>query len=625
MKSTLERINDPAQLREMSIRELEQLAEELRQMIINTVSVTGGHLASNLGAVELTLALHSTFNTPEDKIIWDVGHQCYSHKILTGRRKRFKTIRCYGGLSGFPKREESIYDVFNTGHASTSISAALGITLARDHKGEKFDVIAVIGDGALTGGMAFEALNYAGHLGRDLIVILNDNKMSIDKNVGALSSYLSRLRTDPMYFKGKEEIESLIKRLPHGSTVLRLAERLKDSLKYLVVPGMLFEELGFTYLGPIDGHNIGAMKSVFANAKSLGGPVLVHVLTWKGKGYEPAEDKPDTFHGIGPFDVGTGTTSQKSEPPSYTSVFGHTLSEIAKDRTDLVAITAAMPGGTGLDVFAKYHPERYYDVGIAEQNAVTMAAGMAVGGLKPVVAIYSTFLQRAYDQIIHDVCMQKLPVSFALDRAGIVGEDGETHQGVFDLTYLRGIPNMVVMAPKDEDELRHMLLTAVEYEGPIALRYPRGKGVGVTLSEKLTTLPIGRAEILEKGEDIAFFAIGNQVYTALEAAKLLAQLGIKATVVNCRFLKPLDEELLSEIAQKIKRVVTVEENVLAGGFGSAILEMLADRGLNNIKITRIGLPDVFIEHGKADLLREKFGLSGGKVFEKIKESFPELF
>jgi len=625
MKSTLERINDPAQLREMPVRELEQLAEELRQVIINTVSVTGGHLASNLGVVELTLALHSTFNTPEDKIIWDVGHQCYSHKILTGRRERFKTIRCYGGLSGFPKREESIYDVFNTGHASTSISAALGIALARDHKGEKFDVIAVIGDGALTGGMAFEALNYAGHLGRDLIVILNDNKMSIDKNVGALSSYLSRLRTDPMYFKGKEEIESLIKRLPHGSTVLRLAEKLKDSLKYLVVPGMLFEELGFTYLGPIDGHNIGAMKSVFANAKSLAGPVLVHVLTRKGKGYEPAEDKPDTFHGIGPFDVGTGTTSPKSEPPSYTSVFGHTLSEIAKDRPNLVAITAAMPGGTGLDVFAKYHPERYYDVGIAEQNAVTMAAGMAAGGLKPVVAIYSTFLQRAYDQIIHDVCMQKLPVSFALDRAGIVGEDGETHQGVFDLTYLRSIPNMVVMAPKDEEELRHMLLTAVEYEGPIALRYPRGKGVGVTLSEKLTTLPIGRAELLEKGEDIAFFAIGNQVYTALEAAELLAQSGIKATVVNCRFLKPLDEELLSEIAQKIKRVVTVEENVLAGGFGSSILEMLADRGLNNLKITRIGLPDVFIEHGKADLLREKFGLSGEKVFEKIKASFPELF
>jgi len=555
-----------------------------------------------------------------------VGHQCYTHKLITGRRDRFNTLRCYGGLSGFPKREESIYDVFNTGHASTSISAALGIASARDIKGEKYKVIAVIGDGALTGGMAFEALNYAGHLGKDLIVVLNDNKMSIDKNVGALSSYLSRIRTDPMYFKGKEEIENLLKKLPHGATVLKLADKIKDSIKYLVVPGMLFEELGYTYLGPIDGHSISAMKAVFTNAKSLKGPVLVHVVTQKGKGYEPAEDKPDTFHGIGPFNISTGTSSKKNEPPSYTSVFGHALSKIAEERPELVAITAAMPGGTGLDIFQKNFPDRYFDVGIAEQNAVTMAAGMAVGGLKPVVAIYSTFLQRAYDQIIHDVCMQNLPVVFAMDRGGIVGEDGETHQGVFDLSYLRHIPNMVVMAPKDEEELRHMLFTAVEYQkGPISLRYPRGHGVGVPLSDTFVQLPIGKAEVLSEGSDIAFFAVGSQVYTALRAAEGLKKDGIRVAVVNCRFIKPIDEELICETALKIKRIVTIEENVLMGGFGSAVLEVLNNKGINNVRLIRIGLPDKFIEHGKADLLREKYGLSAEKVIEKIRQSFPELF
>ncbi|HBT20452.1 MAG TPA: 1-deoxy-D-xylulose-5-phosphate synthase [Peptococcaceae bacterium] len=625
MMEFLKKIESPHQIRNMTVHELEKLAEEIRQIIINTVSKTGGHLASNLGAVELTLALHAVFNTPEDKIIWDVGHQCYTHKLITGRRDKFDTLRCYGGLSGFPKREESIYDVFNTGHASTSISAALGIALARDIKGEKYKVIAVIGDGALTGGMAFEALNYAGHLGKDLIVVLNDNKMSIDKNVGALSSYLSRLRTDPMYFKGKEEIENLLKKLPHGSTVLKLADKIKDSIKYLVVPGMLFEELGFTYLGPIDGHNINAMKAVFNNAKSLKGPVLVHVITQKGKGYEPAEDKPDTFHGIGPFNVSTGTSSKKNEPPSYTSVFGHALSQIAEERPDLVAITAAMPGGTGLDIFQKNFPDRYFDVGIAEQNAVTMAAGLAVGGLKPVVAVYSTFLQRAYDQIIHDVCMQKLPVVFAMDRAGIVGEDGETHQGVFDISYMRHIPNMVVMSPKDEEELRHMLFTAVEYEkGPISIRYPRGHGVGVPLSDTFVHLPIGKAEVLLEGSDIAFLAVGNQVYTALKAAESLKKEGVRAAVVNCRFIKPMDEDLVCEMALKIKRIATIEENVLLGGFGSAVLEVLSNKGINNIRLVRIGLPDKFIEHGKADLLREKYGLSAEKVIEKIKQNFPEL-
>lgn len=617
MTSILDNVNFPDDLKQLTIGELRLLARELREMIINTVSQTGGHLASSLGAVEITLALHKVFDTPRDKIIWDVGHQCYAHKIITGRKEQFGTLRQYGGISGFPKREESAYDAFDTGHSSTSVSAALGMALARDHQGEKYHVVAVIGDGSLTGGMSFEALNYAGDLGRNLIVVVNDNKMSIGSNVGAMSKYLNRLRTDPVYYKGKEEIEQLMKRLPHGSRVLKLAERLKDSVKYLVVPGVMFEELGFTYLGPIDGHNIEQVINVLKNAKTVKGPVMVHLVTQKGKGYCPAEDQPDKFHGVGCFDIDTGLSASKEGPPTYTKVFAETLSSLAKSRPEVVAITAAMPGGTGLDIFAEKFPHRFYDVGIAEQNAVTMAAGMAVQGLKPVVAIYSTFLQRAYDQVIHDVCMQKLPVVFALDRAGIVGEDGETHQGVFDMSYLRVIPNLVVMAPKDEGELRNMLVTALDYEGPIALRYPRGKGIGVSIDCEPQPVTIGKGLLEADGSDVAILAVGPHVYTGLAARDVLADRGISAAVVNCRFIKPLDAELLEETASRVKLLVTIEENVLAGGFGSAVLEYFEERDIPCPPLHRIGLPDTFINHGASDILRQELGLTVKEVVDGI--------
>lgn len=620
MSPILDKVNSPEDIRHLTTNELKQLAKELRDLIIETVSLTGGHLASSLGVVEITLALHYVFDTPGDKIIWDVGHQCYAHKIITGRKDQFHTLRQHGGLSGFPKREESVYDVFETGHASTSISAALGMALARDQKGDDFNVVAVIGDGSLTGGMAFEALNYAGDLGRNLIVVLNDNKMSIESNVGALSKYLSRIRTDPFYFKSKEEVEHLMKRLPHGSTVLRLAEKLKDTFKYLIVPGIIFEELGFTYLGPIDGHDIEAVKNVLSSAKTLKGPVMVHLVTRKGQGYTPAEEKPDMFHGVGSFDMSSGTPSKQGGAPTYTKVFAETLVSLAKNRPEIVAITAAMPGGTGLDIFAKRFPDRFYDVGIAEQNAVTVAAGMASQGIKPVVAIYSTFLQRAYDQVIHDVCMQNLPVVFALDRAGIVGEDGETHQGVFDLSYLRPIPNLVVMAPKDENELQKMLVTAVGHNGPIAIRYPRGKGIGVPMDDEPLPIPIGKAVFEEEGHDAAIFAVGPHVYTALSARERLSSMGINTAVVNCRFIKPLDEELLVEISSKVKLIVTIEENVLDGGFGSAILELLEQHGINQSNVRRIGLPDIFIQHGAPDLLRKDFGLTVDKIVNTVSEN-----
>ena len=623
MTSILDKVNSPEDLKQLSPGELKQLAKEIREKIIETVSQTGGHLASSLGATELTIALHRVFDTPKDKIIWDVGHQCYAHKLITGRKDRFCTLRQYQGLSGFPKREESEYDAFDTGHSSTSISAALGMALARDYQDEKYHVVAVIGDGSLTGGMAFEALNYAGDLGRNLIVVVNDNKMSIGSNVGAMAKYLNRLRTDPVYYRGKEEIEQLMKRLPHGSRMLKLGEKLKDSVKYLVVPGIMFEELGFTYLGPINGHDIDATINVLKSAKTVKGPVMVHLITRKGKGYLPAEEKPDKFHGIGSFNIDTGLPPKKSGVPTYTQVFAETLTELAKDRPEVVAITAAMPGGTGLDFFARHYPNRFYDVGIAEQNAVTVAAGMATQGLKPVVAIYSTFLQRAYDQVIHDVCMQQLPVVFALDRAGIVGEDGETHQGVFDLSYLRTIPNIVLMAPKDEAELRDMLVTALDYQGPIALRYPRGKGMGVTLKDEPKPIPIGKALVEEEGIDAAIFAVGPLVYTGLAARERLLAKGIRTAVVNCRFIKPLDTELLCEIASQVKIIVTLEENVLGGGFGSAIMEMLEQQEIGSCTVKRIGLPDIFIRHGAPDLLRKELGLTVDAVVEKIENGLQE--
>ncbi|MCL5779965.1 MAG: 1-deoxy-D-xylulose-5-phosphate synthase [Firmicutes bacterium] len=618
MTSLLKTIYSPQDIQNLSLKQLKSLADEIRDTIIQTVAETGGHLAPNLGVVELTLALHRVFNSAVDRIIWDVGHQSYVHKLLTGRQVQFATLRQYGGISGFPKPEESIHDAFATGHSSTSISAALGMALARDLKGDPHSVVAVIGDGSLTGGMAFEAMNHAGHLKTNLIVVLNDNEMSIAPNVGALSGYLSRLRTDPMYSKGKDEIAELLQKLPHGSKLLKVVDRLKDSFKYLVVPGMLFEELGFTYLGPVDGHDIKAMMTMLQQAKTVSGPVLVHVLTQKGRGYQPAEENPDRFHGVGPFDVATGTVKKSGDgAPSYTEVFGKTLVKLAQEDDKIIGITAAMPDGTGLNSFAREFPKRYFDVGIAEQHAVTMAAGMAMTGYRPVAAIYSTFLQRAYDQVLHDVCLQNLPVTFALDRGGLVGDDGPTHHGVFDIAYLRNIPNMVIMAPKDENELQHMLKTAVYHSGPVAVRYPRGNGEGVPMDEELQRLPIGKGEILREGSDVLLIAIGNMVRETLKAAQSLSAQGIEAAVINARYVKPLDEELILDYARRTKNAVTIEEHVLMGGFGTAVLELFEAAGLTDVKVKRIGIPDEFVEHGKQNILRANYGLTAEGIIETV--------
>jgi 1-deoxy-D-xylulose-5-phosphate synthase len=615
--SLLSSINRPSDLRDLSIARLYDLAAEIRAEIIETVSKNGGHLAPNLGVVELTLALHGVFETPRDKIIWDVGHQCYIHKILTGRRERFSTLRKFGGISGFPRPEESEHDAFTTGHSSTSISVAVGMAIARDLQGEKNSVVAVIGDGAMTGGMAYEALNSAGHLQKNIIVVLNDNEMSIARNVGGMSRYLTRLRTDPMYSKGKEEFEQVIKKIPAiGPTVLKAVEKMKDSLKYLVVPGMIFEELGFIYLGPIDGHNIQDMINVFKQAKTMGGPVLVHVVTQKGRGYCHAEKNPGKFHGIGPFNLETGQSKTKSQAPTYTEVFGRTITELAAGDNSVLAVTAAMPGGTGLTEFAQKYPDRFFDVGIAEQHAVTMSAALAARNLKPVVAVYSTFLQRAFDQIIHDVCMQNLPVTFAIDRGGLVGDDGPTHHGAFDLSYLGQMPNMVVMAPKDENELRHMIKTAVDYNGPAAVRYPRSEGKGCYLDEELRCLPLGKAEVLREGSDIALFAVGTMVDIAEKAAEILFQQGISAAVVNARFVKPVDRECILKLAGKTGRIITLEENALEGGFGGRVLEVVSSSGLDGVKVMRVGLPDSFIEHGDRKILMARYGLSVEEVLVK---------
>jgi len=607
----LDTINKPQQLKKLSTAQLEKLAGEIRGLLLHTVAKTGGHLAPSLGVVELTIALHRVFDSPRDKIVWDVGHQAYVHKILTGRREAFASLRQFGGISGFPKPSESEHDAFGVGHSSTSISAALGMALARDMERGNNQVIAVIGDGSLTGGQAYEALNHAGDLGTHLIVILNDNEMSIAKNVGAMSEYLSKMRTAPTYNRVKHDIEFLLRRIPAiGDSVAKTVERVKDSLRYLLVPGMLFEELGFTYVGPIDGHNIELLSDVLIKAKDMQGPVLIHVLTQKGKGYKPAECKADKFHGVGPFCIESGEFITNGNKPTYTSIFGDTLIELAKQNSTIVAITAAMPEGTGLKKFANVFPKRFFDVGIAEPHAITMAAGLAIEGKRPVVALYSTFGQRAYDQILHDVCLQNLPVVFALDRAGIVGEDGPTHHGVFDYSYLRHIPNMIAMAPKDEDELRHMLFTAFSLDAPVAIRYPRGSGLGVSLSEPLTKLPLGVAEQLRIGKDIVFFAIGAMVDQCQQASDILAGQGIQAGVVNARFIKPLDEQMIRRLAREVGVFVTVEDNVLAGGFGSAVLEYINSQNLNWVKLLRLGIPDTFIEHGTRKQLLEQNGLTG---------------
>ena len=625
MYALLNRIEKPEDVKALTVRELEQLASELRHFIIDTVSQNGGHLAPNLGTVELTLALYSVFSFPEDKLVWDVGHQAYTHKILTGRRDAFKTLRKKGGITGFPNRSESVYDAFGVGHASTSISAALGMALARDAKGEKNQVIAVIGDGALTGGESFEALNNAGDLGTKLIVILNDNEMSIDANVGAMSEYLSRIRIAPQYARAKRDMGSLLMSIPHiGDKVYKTASHLKDGVRSVLVPGSLFEEMGFHYIGPIDGHNIGLLEEVLASAKEMEGPVLIHIHTVKGKGYKPAEQAPDKFHGVGCFDPSTGKSAKKAGcAPSYTSVFSKALIELAKDRPDILAITAAMPSGTGLKAFGQAYPKRFFDVGIAEEHAMTLAAGMAAAGMHPVIALYSTFAQRAYDQLIHDVCLQNLPVTLCLDRAGLVGEDGPTHHGVFDLSYLRQMPNMCVMAPKDEEELRHMLATAIAIEGPAAVRYPRGAGLGVPLTDSLETLPVGKAEVLQEEGDIAFLAVGTMVEKAKEAAAILKEEGIEAAVVNMRFIKPLDTELLGEMARTKRLLITAEENVLAGGFGSAVAEYLADHGIE-VPLLRFGIPDRFIEQGTRRELLSLCGLQPDEMAERIRERLSQL-
>lgn len=617
--SILDGLTSPAQIRDLSLSKVEELAAEIRDELVGTVAVTGGHLASNLGVVELTLALHRVFDTPRDRIVWDVGHQAYTHKLLTGRRERFCSLRQSDGLSGFPKREESEYDCFDVGHASTSISAALGLACARDILGGSEKVVAVIGDGSLTGGLAFEGLNQAGHLKKDLIVVLNDNEMSISSNVGAISSFLSRKMTSDLFVRFKKETQNLLTHLPgFGRELVNLARRAEDSLKGFLTPGMLFEAFGFDYVGPIDGHNLAELEETLQNVSRLKGPSLVHVITRKGKGYVPAEANPSLFHGVGPFDAETGEVHKKAAAaPSYTSIFGRTLVDMAEEDPRVIAITAAMIEGTGLQDFAKRFPERFYDVGIAEQHAVTFAAGLACHGQRPVVAIYSTFLQRAYDNVVHDVCLQNLPVTFAMDRGGLVGADGPTHHGVFDYSYLRHIPNLTFMVPRDEVQLRRALATAMAQDGPFAFRYPRGESQGLELPEKITPAPIGQGEKLREGKDGVFFAIGTMVGEALAAAQALAEEGVDMAVVDACFLKPLDRTLLMAEAQRTGFVVTCEENVLQGGFGSAVLELFEETAVD-ARVLRVGLPDAFVDQGTQQELRARHAINSEGIAERVR-------
>lgn len=608
----IEKIDKPSDMKLIKKELLPQLAKEIRDIMISTTASTGGHLAASLGTVELTIALHYVLDCPEDKILWDVGHQSYAHKIITGRRKQFSTLRQLNGISGFPNPSESEYDAFISGHSSTAISAALGYVCARDMAGKDNKVVAIVGDGSMTGGMAFEGLNNAGHLASNIIVILNDNEMFISHRIGALSSRLAKLMTLGVVRNIETRIAKFLKRVTFfGTGLLRTARR----LKVLLFPGMLFEELGFSYLGPIDGHDIFRLIEMLEKVKELKGPVLVHVVTKKGKGYEPAEKNPILYHGIGRFNVLTGEPEEDNGLPGYTEIFSKALVSLARDDEKIVCITAAMSEGTGLETFRKEYPKRFFDVGIAEQHAVTFAAGLAKGGYKPVCAIYSTFLQRAVDQLIHDVCLQKAPVVFVIDRAGLVGEDGPTHHGVFDMAFLRMIPNMVVMAPKDENELQNMLKTAIYAGVPCALRYPRGKAIGVKLDKTISELPIGKAEMLSEGRDVAILAVGNMVHPALLAARQLETFGIKATVVNMRFIKPLDEETIRKIIKYTNKVVTLEEGMLSGGFGSAVSELISSSG---VQVKSIGLPDVFVEHGNTSELRKKYGLTVESIVDSIK-------
>ena len=611
----LGRIDSPADLKSLNLNELKALAKEMREYLLSVLSEHPGHFAPNLGTIELAIALHYVFDTPHDKVIWDIGHQAYPHKLLTGRHDRFPTLRQYGGISGFLSRAESEYDVFGAGHSSTSLAAALGVATARDVNNEDYKVAAVVGDGGLTGGLAFEGLNAIGDFKKDVIVILNDNQMSISETVGAFSKYFNRIVTSPTYNVLRERAKELINLI--SPEAKQVASKIEAALK----PGTLFEEFGFRYFGPIDGHNLETLLEMLERVKDMHEPIFVHAVTKKGKGYRLAEADPVSFYSVsGKFDLETGKSlGSKSSNPKYTDVFSHTLIKLANEDSRIVGITAAMPTGTGLEKFQEVFPKRFFDVGLAEQCAVTFAAGLATQNVKPVVAIYSTFLQRGYDQVVHDVCVQNLPVIFVLDRAGLVGADGPTHHGVFDFAYLRHLPNMVVMAPKDEDELQHMVKTAVEYEkGPIALRYPRGSGIGVPMVNQPQSIAVGKAEILRSGENLLILAIGNRAHPALEAADVLEDSGISATVVNARFVRPLDAQLILPIAERIGKVITVEDGVLMGGFGSAILEMFADYGLTKVQVKRLGVPDQFIDHGDVDALYHLCGCDADAI---VREGF----
>jgi 1-deoxy-D-xylulose-5-phosphate synthase len=625
----LNEINSPADLRRLRVEDLQEVADEVRQFIIDTCSRVGGHTGASLGAVELAVAMHYVFDTPHDRLVWDVGHQAYAHKILTGRRDQLHTIKQLGGLSGFLRRDESEYDTFGAGHASTSLSAALGMAIARDRKGEDFHVCALIGDSSLAGGMAMEALNQAGHLKSRLIVLLNDNEMSIAPAVGALSRYLGRIKEAQSYQHLKEEIGDALESVPGiGEHLRRAAKSFKDAIAAAVLPGALVNELGFKYIGYVDGHNVPMLVRALEEAKRVDdGPVIVHALTTKGKGFPNPEKNYYAYHATGPFDPKTGLPykSGKSAPPTYTEVFGRTMCELMEKDERIVALTAAMPDGTGVDRVLEKFPGRAFDVGIAEQHAITFSAGMACEGLKPVAAIYSTFLQRAFDQIIHDVCLQNLDVTFAMDRAGIVGADGPTHHGLLDIAYLRGYPNIILMAPKDEAEMRDMLLTAIERQGPAALRYPRGNGIGVDISRAPEKLEIGKAEVLREGRDLAVLAYGTMVYPAVEAAERLANDGIQATVINARFVKPLDEETILSLADTHRIFLTVEEAYLAGGFGSAVMEALEANGsLESIVLHRMGVPNEVVTHGDPKILLSKYGLNADGIYSKAKEIIAEL-
>lgn len=619
----LDKINKPNDIKRIDPEEYEQLAQEIRQFLIDSISKTGGHLASNLGVVELTMALHIVFDLPTDKLIWDVGHQSYTHKILTGRKNQFNKLRKYGGMSGFPKRNESDYDAFDTGHSSTSISAGLGYASARNITGEDYHVISVIGDGALTGGMAYEALNNASSLKKNFIIVLNDNSMSISENVGGISRILDDVRSSYSYYDLKEDVKNTLHKLPNGDALVEKIKKTKSNIKQFIVPGQIFEDMGIQYLGPVDGHNIHKLIKIFNIAKRVDSPVLVHVVTQKGHGYAPAEKNPSRFHGIGPFDIKTGKSLSVGKGESYSAVFSRKICDIAKNDRSVVAITAAMPDGTGLDRFKKWFPDRFFDVGIAEEHAVTFSAGLAAGGMKPVFAVYSSFLQRAFDQILHDVCMQQLHVVFAIDRAGLVGSDGETHQGIFDLSFLSVIPNMTIIAPKNGWELENALEFALEhFYGPIAIRYPRGCAY-TGLSEYAQPIEYGKSELIHEGSHICLMAVGNMMETALTTGERLKEYNIDATIVNARFVKPIDEDMICDIADEHELLVTLEENVYTGGFGEAVSRYTQMNGLN-IRTLGIALPDDYIEHGNVDILKHEAGIDAEAVFDRIMETIADM-